>query len=202
MTCGPRPSNSFGGWADGRATELACGTVPKLGEEARMTVVPENERLDALRRLGLSGPLVRLAAGKPVHPAFGFRCQAPPRYSYHGAGCPGGPPLTPLWDCGDTVTAVWERDGRPEFIEFCIEADGEFWVLAATEQGLWATVFTALVEDRDDLGADELRDAAQVVGFRFLDRVVAGRQEADLSTFEQHAAWLQGLVAGIDRESR
>jgi hypothetical protein len=166
-----------------------------------MAVVPENERLDTLRRLGMSDPLVRLAAGEPVHPAFGFRCQAPPWYSYRGAGCPAGPPLAPLWDCGDTVTAVWERAGRPEFIEFSIEADEEFWVLAASEQGLWAALFVAMFEDEDG-AVEPLRGAAESVGFRFLDRVVAGHQEADLSTFDTHAAWLRALVAGIDRESR
>lgn len=165
-----------------------------------MGVVPENLRIDALRRLGLSEPLVRQSAGERLHPLLGFRCQGPPWKSYHGAGCPGGPPLVPLWDCCDTVTGV--RGGRPgcvEFIEFSVEAPEEYVILARTEQGLWAVVFDAIYEDADHAGVEDLAGAARAVGFRFLDRVAA-RDEAALGTFEGHREWLRRLVGGIDGE--
>ena len=165
-----------------------------------MPVVPEPERLDTLRRLGLSDPLVRLSAGEELHPVFAFRCQGPPGRAYHGAGVPDGPPLAPLWDCGDTVTGVWEQGGRPEFIGFSVEAPDEYWVLAATEQGLWATVFADLFEDRDDLAPEDFDGAARLVGFRFIGRVVY-RDEAAVSTCEGREAWLRGVVAGIDRDA-
>src|SRR4029434_11246044 len=105
-----------------------------------------------------------------------------PFYSYHGAGCPKGPVLAPLWDCGDSVTGVWIRGGRLEFIEFGIEGVAEYTVLAHTEQGLWATVLVNLYEDRDDLGPEAFRDAARAVGFRFLDRLAAAYDSAEVST--------------------
>jgi hypothetical protein len=121
-----------------------------------MPVVPEGQRLDNLRRLGLSEALIRQSGGDHVHPLLEFRCPGPPLYSYRGARSPEGPPLVPLWDCGDSVTGVWVRDGL-EFIEFSIEAPEEHTVLARTEQGLWATVFVHLYEDRN--GLDSRRSA-------------------------------------------
>ena len=166
-----------------------------------MPVVQEGQRLDMLRRLGLSEALVRQSTGERLHPLFEFRCQGPPFYSYHGAGCPEGPALAPLWDCGDSVTGVWIRGGRVDFIEFDIEAVAEYRVLAHTEQGLWATVFVNLYEDRDDLGSEAFRDAARAVGFRFLDRLVAAYDSADVSTFDAHEAFLGSLIGAIDGES-
>ena len=160
-----------------------------------MPVVPEGQRTDNLRRLALSEALIRQSCGDHVHPLFQFRCPGPPFYSYHGAGSPGGPPLVPLWDCGDSVTGVWVRDGRLEFIEFSIEGHEEYTVLAHTEQGLWATVFVNLYEDRDQLAPEAFRDAAGAVGFRFLDRVLEWYASADVATFETHAAFVSSLVA-------
>jgi hypothetical protein len=163
-------------------------------------VVAEGNRLDTLRQLGLSDALVRLSAGERLHPLFEFRCQGPPFYSYHDAGCPEGPPVAPLWDCGDSVTGVWVRNGRLEFIEFGIEGHGEYTVLAHTEQGLWATVFADVYEDEDELGPEDLRDAARAAGFRFLDRLVDS-YGSGYSTLEARRSFLRGLVGAIDGES-
>ena len=50
---------------------------------------------------------------------------------------------------------------------------------------------------------DLLRDAAGVVGFRFLERYLTAREafEEQLGSFSAHRAWLQELVAGIDRDA-
>jgi hypothetical protein len=166
-----------------------------------MAVVAEDQRIAALRRLGMSEPQIRLASGDCVHPTLRNSCLGPPYYVYHGAGTPDGPPLVPLWDHGDTLAGVWERADGPEFIEFSIEADDEVWPQARTEQGFWATRFDSLYEAQ--VPEEELRQAAGAVGFRFLDRLVASREAATgrLSTFEGHTAWLRGLVAAIDREA-
>jgi hypothetical protein len=166
-----------------------------------MPVVPEGQRIDNLRSLGLSEALIRQSSGDHMHRLFEFRCAGPPFFSYHGAGYPAGALLTPLWDCGDSVTGVWVRDGRLEFIEFSIEDPNKYTVLARTEQGLWTTVFANLYEDRSDLAPEAFGDAAAAVGFRFLDRLVACYGSADVSTFESHAAFVRSLVAGIDSES-
>jgi hypothetical protein len=88
-----------------------------------------------------------------------------------------------------------------EFIEFSIEADEEFSVLAHTEQGLWATVFVDLYEDRGELQIEDFREPARMVGFRFLERVLSSHSGADLTTFDARRGWLLGQVECIDRES-
>jgi hypothetical protein len=164
-----------------------------------MPVVPEDQRLDVLRRLGLSEPLLRLSAGERLDPLFEYRCQGPPWFSYHHAGCPSGPPVAPLWDCGNSVTGVWVKEGQLEFVEFSIEDYEEYTVLAHTEQGLWATVFADLFEDRDKLAPDEFEAPARLVGFRFVERVVV-RDEAAVATFEGRQGWLRGVVESIEGE--
>jgi hypothetical protein len=67
-----------------------------------------------LRRVGLSGPMIRLSAGEPLHDLFRFRCQTPPYDVYHETGVPVGPAFLPLWDCGDSMTGVWECDERKD----------------------------------------------------------------------------------------
>jgi hypothetical protein len=166
-----------------------------------MPVVPEDQRLDVLRCLGLSEPLVRLSAGESVDPLFEYRCQGPPWYCYHGAHTPAGPPFAPLWDCCNSVTGVWEKDGRLEFLEFSIEdRDDEYTVLAHTEQGLWATVFADLYEDRDKMVPAEFMAPARLVGFRFVDRVVV-RDEGAVATFEGRHEWLRKVVATMEHDS-
>jgi hypothetical protein len=168
-----------------------------------MAAVPEDQRVAALRRLGASAPLIRLACGECVHEQFRDTCLGPPHFVYHGAGAPDGPPLVPLWDCNlnDAVVGVWEQPGGPEFIEFSIEADEECTPLARTEQGLWATQFDFYYEC--DAPVERLQEAAAAVRYRFLDRHLAARAAADgrLGTFEAHRAWLLEFVAGIDRDS-
>lgn len=166
-----------------------------------MAVVPEDQRITELRRLGASEPLVRLSSGEAVHEMFRYGCLGPPYYVYHMAPTPTGPPLVPLWDCNDTVVGVWEQPDGPEFIEFSIEDDDEYTPLARTEQGFWATQFDFFYEC--DVPLEELREAAAAVGYRFLDQHLAAREvgASQLSTFEGHQTWLRELVAGIDWES-
>lgn len=163
-----------------------------------MPVVAQEERSGALRPFGLSEALIRLSSGERLHALFELQCKGPPFYCYHGAGCPDGPPLVPLWDWCDSVTGVWVRDGRLEFIRFDIEAAAEYEVLAKTEQGLWGRVFLDLYEARDDLSAEDFREAARVVGFRFLDQLVGAYESAELSSVEAYAAFVKELVRGID----
>ena len=166
-----------------------------------MAAIPEDQRIEALRRLGASESLIRLASGDCVHPTFRDTCLGPPYNVYHGAGTPDGPSLVPLWDHGDTVVGVWERADGPEFVEFSIEAADEVWSQARTEQGFWATRFDHLYES--EVPDAKLREAAAAVGFRFLDRLMASREASAsrLGTFEAHGAWLRELVAAIDREA-
>jgi hypothetical protein len=56
-----------------------------------MTVVAQELRLNELRRLGMSEPLIQLAAGNCIHKVFRDICLGPPFYVYHPADVPAGP---------------------------------------------------------------------------------------------------------------
>jgi hypothetical protein len=166
-----------------------------------MSVVSEDRRLPELRRLGLSDALIRQSAGEQLHDLLWFRCKGPPWYVYHGAGFPDGPPLLPLWDCCDSVTGLWDQADRMEFLEFSIECPEEYTILAHTEQGLWATVFVDLYEDRDDLSWEDFRPVAQLVGFQYLDQLATEYEKASHQNSEDRQSFVQAAVARIDQWS-
>ncbi|WP_431508941.1 hypothetical protein [Variovorax sp. DAIF25] len=166
-----------------------------------MAVVAQDQRMAALRELGVSEAMQRLASGDCLQEAFRGCCLGPPFYVYHGAAVPEGPALVPLWDRDSRVAAVWRQHDGLAFIEFSIEDPGAFEVLARTEQGFWASRFDFLYEC--DLTIETLRQAADSVGFRFLDRHLASREAAEdgLTSFAAHRSWLHALVAEIDRDA-
>ncbi|MES2248722.1 MAG: hypothetical protein V4645_15700 [Pseudomonadota bacterium] len=166
-----------------------------------MTVVAETLRVATLQRLGASAPLVQLAMGECLHEVFRTVCLGPPFLAYHGARAPDGPPWVPLWDRSSRVTGVRAHPGGLEFIEFSVEDPRAFERIALTEQGFWTTRFDALYEN--DVPEDALHEAARRVGFRYLDRHLVAREEAEerLNTFSDHSLWLQGLVASIDQQA-
>jgi hypothetical protein len=166
-----------------------------------MALVAEDQRMAELQRLGASVALLQLAAGVCIHAAFGGSCLGPPYYVYHGAGVPDGPAFVPLWDHCSRVCGMRRRPDGVEFIEFSIEAPRDFKILATTEQGFWASRFDFFYEC--EVPNDVLRAAADAVGFRFLDRYLAEREEveADLNTFSAHHDWLRDLVARIDQQT-
>ena len=153
-----------------------------------MSVIPENQRIAELRRLGASEALVRLSSGELLHEVFRGSCLGPPYFVYHEASVPDGPPLVPLWDHDNHVVGVWQRTAGLEFIEYSIEAAHKYTPLARTEQGFWATQFDFLYEC--DIPLEKLREAAAAVGYRFVDR----------HFFDSHQAWLREFVADIDGE--
>lgn len=136
-----------------------------------------------LRALDLSDAVVDLATKDHAEDMFFFRCQGTPpaeelRWPEGGSG-------QPLWQCEGWVTAVREREGRREFLAFDAD-DPELWqVIAYGEQGLLANLFSDLIEDEDWEEEEEealagLRAAAEAVGFRHLDELLAfAEQHAD-----------------------
>jgi hypothetical protein len=167
-----------------------------------MPVIPEDQRLTGLREIGVSEAVIRLSAGEVIHELFGFRCRTPPFFVYHGANPPDGPMFAPLWDCCDIATGVWEREGQLEFLEFSIEEADEYRVLAHTEQGLLASLFVSLYEDRDDLELDDFREPARLVGFRHLEEVVAAYDRNSQASLPEHESFRRRLIEQIDRREK
>jgi hypothetical protein len=170
-----------------------------------MPIFPQAGRLDELRRLGLSEPLVRLAGGELIHPAFDPRFVGPPMYVYgrdeEEVSVPDGPPLVPLWSFADGVQGVWEIEDSLAFIDYDIEAPQHFDIVACTEQGFLAWMFITLHgdlhDDHEEFAA--LAEAAEVVGYRHYGDWLATLAAADFSDENDWDAFLTLFVEGIDQ---
>jgi hypothetical protein len=170
-----------------------------------MPVFPEAGRLDEMRRLRLSEPLVRLAAGEVLHPAFGTCYVGPPAYVYGSdwdeeeGFFPDGPLFIPFWSFADTVQGVWERDGKLEFIDLHIEDPDNPEILARTEQGFLAWMFTELYEFNWDDPEDfaQLPQAAAVVGYRHFAEW-ASAFEASQGGYDEYKRLCREFIARID----
>lgn len=180
---------------DARVCRHCGGTVAKMADRS------EAERIAALRRLGVSEPLVQLSSGTCLHEAFRGICVGPPTRAYPRPGASDGPVWIALWDQDAMVYAVLEDEDGLEFNRYSIERPRDIDVIARSEQGFWMHRFDFLYER--DLPDDTLRQAAQAVGFRYLDRFLRERHAADaqLGTFAAHRAWLQSLIASVDSDA-
>lgn len=181
---------------DARVCRHCAGTVAEMADRN------EAKRIAALRQLGVSEPLVQLSSGNCLHEAFRGICVGPPTRAYPRPDAPDGPAWIALWDQGSMVYAVLEDEGSLEFNRYSIERPRDIDAIARSEQGFWLHRFDFLYEcDKPD---DTLRQAAQAVGFRYLDRYLSERKavEGRLGTFATHRAWLEGLIAAIDSDAR
>lgn len=165
-----------------------------------MPILPEDDRIKELQRLGLSESLIRLSEGMTPNEIFKYRCKTP-FYVYHGSRLPEGEAIVPLWDCGDVVTAVrGPSSNKLEFIRFGIEYVDEFQIIARTEQGMLAHLFVELFEDNDEWTPREFDEPANLVGFRYMPMLVAEYNSSDHSTSERHGEFVRRLVSAIDKQ--
>jgi hypothetical protein len=125
------------------------------------------------------------------------------------AECDGGRGrlFVPLWEDGDTTTAVREKGTGLEFFAFDVEAPAKPWTLAGSEQGLLATLFfiplNLLYDDPEDAGPAEhkaLAAAAKSIGFRFFkqaDGVFRDNYAKGFNAFERaYKKLIQEIDAG------
>jgi hypothetical protein len=170
-----------------------------------MPAFPQEGRLDELRRLGISEPVVRLAGGELIHSVFDPCFVGPPDHVYRGpealAPVPDGPPLVPLWSFSGGVQGVWEVNGSLEFVDFSVEAPDRAKVVARTEQGFLAWMFMTLHEDLFDEENEfaTLPDAAEVVGFRHYAEWLDAYEAEEVGSYEGWDKFLAGFVERIDR---
>lgn len=167
-----------------------------------MPVVSSRQRLGALRSLGISDAVIALAAGENRRATFDYHCTLP----YMVYGCPdtpAGDPLVPLWeDRGGGVTAVRRAETGLEFLQFSVEAPGDYQIAARTEQGLLAHLFITLYEACDEPAKEAaLSEDAASVGFAYYPELVGTYDAAEHSTFDEHEAFVRAFVASVDRRA-
>ena len=136
-----------------------------------MPVVPLESRVDEMKRLGFSEPLIKIATGRgdEVHAVFGiFQPSGPEEFALYGEDSiyPEGPPLLHLWEYwGCIQVAAWVKEGELEFIEY-LSGEWKYRVIARTEQGLFSyMIFTLCVNER--LGWEDCDGPVAALGFRY-----------------------------------
>lgn len=169
-----------------------------------MPVIAPEDRIDEMRRLGLSEPLVRLASGEVLHPAISTCYVGPPAYvcggwDDEGRYYPDGPTFVPFWSFADCVQGVWEVAGQLTFLDLHVEDPDNPAVLARTEQGFLAWMFTQLYEANwdDPEGLAQLREAAAVIGYRhFAEWAEAFDRHSE--GYDSYVRMSKGFVAHVD----
>lgn len=173
--------------------------------------------IQELKDLNVPEAIIRLSTDKHDEDAFFFRCEPPVQLP--AERCPQGKPAFVLWQCQDWVTAVRApRDteaqapdracadnpapsSKPlEYIAFSSQNPEAWQVIAYSEQGVLANLFSDLIEDEDwEFEAEEaekaLTEAAEICGFRYLKDLLAFQEaHADSEDYaEDLAEWTKTL---------
>jgi hypothetical protein len=179
--------------------EVAC---PQCGHHQEQdTVYRANAGRDELLALGLSPTLVDFVFLEPKPKPFTSWCE-PRENGWPSFLPPDVSAVYPLWSCNADLTVLWVRRGDREFVKLHHD-DPTVDRLAKSEQGLLARLFVPLIEAQDwRRRADaerRLRQAADLVGFRYLDKL--------RELYDEHAAAddfnqrLDRLVAWLDRRA-
>jgi hypothetical protein len=163
-----------------------------------MAVIPESQRVTALRQLGISEPIIRLSCGEHIHNLFSISCEGPPWYVYHNAEVAKGPLFIPLWEFAESVTGRWACDGRLVFIEFDVEAPDNYWVMARSEQGFIASLLLWQYQNRDDLEWADLIGPSEAIGFRHLTELVPAYGQKTITGYDDFKTFHQDFVAQLD----
>jgi hypothetical protein len=67
------------------------------------------KRVDYLKKIGLSEPIIRMAQGEIIHPFFESAYEEP-NYIYEMKNIPDN--ITPLWQLDSFRTVVWEENNH------------------------------------------------------------------------------------------
>jgi hypothetical protein len=122
--------------------------------------VDDGPRINELRRLGLSEPVIRTAGGEVVHDALWSIC-LPLLPAAIEPPAPSGTRFVPLWQFAGGITGVVAGDDEVSFADYAIDRPQYgFEFVAGTEQGLLAYVLSHVADEH-------LAGAAEAVGFRF-----------------------------------
>lgn len=121
--------------------------------------------------LGMKLPAAVLAVfdGHSPHPALSYRCQDP-HYIFSTPAQPAGIHITPIWECGITVTAYQHSQPQSRFIRFSLEHSGDVKVIGASFQSVVADLLIDLWED--ETSDEDLRQVARLFEFRHLDELL------------------------------
>jgi hypothetical protein len=102
------------------------------------------KRIDYLKRIGLSEPIIRMAQGEILHPFFESAYEEP-NYIYNVESVPYN--IIPLWELDTFQTVVWDENNGIFFVQFDLDdLEGTFKIIGYTEQAALARLFLDSIE--------------------------------------------------------
>ena len=131
------------------------------------------KRIDYLKKIGLSEPIIRMAQGEILHPFFESAYEEP-NYIYSEIKVPDN--ITPLWELDSFQTVVWVENRGIFFVQFDLDdLEGTFKVIGYTEQAALARLFLDSIEV-SSLKNDELirqvTEASKCTGFKYSEEFI------------------------------
>lgn len=140
-----------------------------------------------LEALQLPGAVLSIFDGQSPHPSLVYLCRDP-HSIFSTPVVPDGIHLTPLWECGTSVTAFQHTQPRGRFISFSLEHPEHVTVLGASFQSVAAALLIVLWEDEE--ADDALREIARLLEFRHIDRLLSEcESRSRTEAFADYEAW-------------
>lgn len=135
----------------------------------------------------LPAVVIAVFDGESPHPALSYRCQDP-KYIFSTPILPEGIHITPLWECGVTVTACQHWPPRRRFIKFSLEHHQTVRVIGSSFQSVAADLLIDLWEDEHP--DDVLKEIARLFEFRRLDELIRESEQRPRSeSHPDYCAW-------------
>jgi len=168
-------------------------------------IVEEPRRTELLRGFGLSDMLISLGAeGDIPDNIFDYYC-VPPSCQLEGQGRPDSDLVVGIFESrhGDCYACRKNGDSL-EFIYFHIKKSEEMVVIGSSENSMMGLLFEEITDSAFHT-RDDLSHAADAVGFKYLDDVLAyvfsereillkGNKQRDMKKyFERRLAFVRGL---------
>ncbi len=133
----------------------------------------DKKRIEYLKQIGISKPLIRMGQGEMIHPFFESAYEEP-NYIYQIESIPDE--MTPLWELEEFQTSIFETNKGIMFVQVNLEdPDATLKVIGFTEQAALARLFIDTIEV-SNLETNELikqvKEASECTGFKYCEEFI------------------------------
>jgi hypothetical protein len=131
------------------------------------------ERINYLKMIGVSEPIIQMAQGEILHPFFESAYEEP-NYIYDIKNIPDN--ITPLWELESFQTVVLEQNNDIFFVQFNLDdLEITFKIIGYTEQAALARLFLDNIEvsnlENDEL-IKQVTEASKCTGFKYSEEFI------------------------------
>ena len=130
-------------------------------------MIQTKDRIEYLKKIGISEPLIRMAQGEIIHSFFESAYEEPEIFQVKNLPNE----VTPLWQLDEFKTLIFEKDNKMVFAQVNLEdPDATLDIIGFTEQAALARLFIDNIEvsslETSDL-IREVKGASECSGFKY-----------------------------------